>query len=107
MAGDTFTHEPPPPPPPGDWPPPPPPPVVRRPLGGLGRVRATALVAAGLLIGGGAGGFVIANAATTSPSPSASAAPGTGSAGSGSTTHPCPNMGGSSSGPAGAASYNF
>jgi len=56
----------------------------RRSFGGLGRGPAALLLTAGLLIGGGVGGFVVANAATTvTPSPSAGAG----------TSHPCPNMG--------------
>jgi hypothetical protein len=58
----------------------------RRSFGGLGRGPAALLLTAGLLIGGGVGGFVVANAA----SPNTASA----SAGSGS-SHPCPNMGGS------------
>jgi hypothetical protein len=57
----------------------------RRSFGGLGRGPAALLLAAGLLIGGGVGGFVVANAASpaaSSPMPS------------GGGTHPCPNMGG-------------
>ncbi len=58
----------------------------RRSFGGLGRGPAALLLAAGLLIGGGVGGFVVANAASTaSPAPSASP----------STTHHCPNAGAS------------
>jgi hypothetical protein len=62
----------------------------RRSFGGLGRGPAALLLAAGLLIGGGIGGFVVANAA----SPSAPAA--SPSAGAGGGSHPCPHMGGSS-----------
>jgi hypothetical protein len=59
----------------------------RRSFGGLGRGPAALLLTAGLLIGGGVGGFVVANAASSStPMPSASAGG----------SHPCPNMGGSS-----------
>ncbi len=57
----------------------------RRSFGGLGRGPAALLLAAGLLIGGGVGGFVVANAASpaaSSPMPSGGA------------SHPCPNMGG-------------
>jgi hypothetical protein len=62
-------------------------PTRRRSFGGLGRGPAALLLTAGLLIGGGVGGFVVANAASPStPMPSA----GTGG------SHPCPNMGGSS-----------
>lgn len=60
----------------------------RRSFGGLGRGPAALLLAAGLLIGGGIGGFVVANA-STAPTPSASAGTGT--------SHPCPHMGGSAS----------
>ena len=59
----------------------------RRSFGGLGRWPAAFLLTGGLLIGGGVGGFVVASAASA-----ATAAP---SAGSG-TSHPCPNMGWSS-----------
>jgi hypothetical protein len=55
----------------------------RRSFGGLGRGPAALLLTAGLLIGGGVGGFVVANAASA-PTASPSA---------GSMTHPCPNMG--------------
>jgi hypothetical protein len=56
----------------------------RRSFGGLGRGPAALLLTAGLLIGGGVGGFVVANAAATvTPSPSAGAG----------ASHPCPNMG--------------
>ena len=66
--------------------PPPAGPAPRRSFGGLGRGPAALLLTAGLLIGGGVGGFVVANAASSStPMPSA----GTGG------SHPCPNMGGS------------
>jgi len=58
----------------------------RRSFGGLGRGPAALLLTAGLLIGGGVGGFVVANAAS-----SATPMPSAGSGGS----HPCPNMGGS------------
>ena len=58
----------------------------RRSFGGLGRGPAALLLAAGLLIGGGIGGFVVANAAS-SVSTMASSTPGA--------SHPCPNMGGS------------
>jgi hypothetical protein len=58
----------------------------RRHFGGLGRGPAALLLAAGLLIGGGIGGFVIANAASPATT-MASSTPGT--------AHPCPNMGGS------------
>jgi hypothetical protein len=58
----------------------------RRSFGGLGRGPAALLLTVGLLIGGGVGGFVVANA-SSSATPAASA----GSGGS----HPCPNMGGS------------
>ncbi len=58
----------------------------RRSFGGLGRGPAALLLAAGLLIGGGIGGFVAANAGTTI-STLASATPGT--------SHPCPHTGGS------------
>jgi len=62
----------------------------RRSFGGLGRGPAALLLAAGLLIGGGIGGFVVANAASSSaPTPSASAGAGG--------SHPCPHMGGSAS----------
>ncbi|HVC05000.1 MAG TPA: hypothetical protein VND88_10025 [Candidatus Acidoferrales bacterium] len=58
----------------------------RRSFGGLGRGPAALLLTAGLLIGGGIGGFVVANAASTATPPA--------HAGSGG-SHPCPNMGGS------------
>jgi hypothetical protein len=54
----------------------------RRSFGGLGRGPAALLLAAGLLIGGGIGGFVVANAASSASTMAA-------------TPHPCPNMGGS------------
>jgi len=57
-----------------------------RSFGGLGRGPAALLLAAGLLIGGGVGGFVAANAGTT-VSTLASTTPGT--------SHPCPHGGGS------------
>jgi hypothetical protein len=59
----------------------------RRSFGGLGRGPAALLLAAGLLIGGGIGGFVAASAAHTVPSftTMASSTPGA--------AHPCPNMG--------------
>jgi hypothetical protein len=56
----------------------------RRSFGGLGRGPAALLLTAGLLIGGGIGGFVVANAAT-SVTTMASSTPGA--------SHPCPNMG--------------
>jgi hypothetical protein len=61
----------------------------RRSFGGLGRGPAALLVTAGLLIGGGIGGFVAANAAHTAPSVTtlASSMPAA--------SHPCPNMGNS------------
>jgi hypothetical protein len=59
----------------------------RRSFGGLGRGPAALLLAAGLLIGGGIGGFVVANAASSPISTMASTTPGT--------SHTCPNMGGS------------
>jgi hypothetical protein len=59
----------------------------RRSFGGLGRWPAALLLTGGLLIGGGVGGFVVANAASAS-SASHSAASGT--------SHPCPKMGWSS-----------
>ena len=58
----------------------------RRSFGGLGRGPAALLLAAGLLIGGGIGGFVAANAGTTI-STLASTTPGA--------SHPCPHTGGS------------
>jgi hypothetical protein len=58
----------------------------RRSFGGLGRGPAALLLAAGLLIGGGIGGFVAANAGST-VSTLASTTPGS--------SHPCPHMGGS------------
>ena len=57
----------------------------RRSFGGLGRGPAALLVTAGLLIGGGIGGFVAANAAS-SISTMASNTPAT--------SHPCPHTGG-------------
>ena len=87
MADDIYVYTPP--PDPFDGIPPSPPPVDEpRTFGGLGKARAAILLAAGLILGGGIGGFVIASAAT-SPSPSATSSPSP-SAG---TTHPCPNMG--------------
>jgi hypothetical protein len=57
----------------------------RRSFGGLGRGPAALLLAAGLLIGGGIGGFVVANA--SSPiSTLASSTPGA--------SHGCPTTGG-------------
>ena len=58
----------------------------RRSFGELGRGPAALLLAAGLLIGGGIGGFVAANAGTT-VSTLASTTPGT--------SYPCPHTGGS------------
>jgi hypothetical protein len=58
----------------------------RRSFGGLGRGPVALLVTAGLLIGGGIGGFVAANAAS-SVTTMASTTPAT--------PHPCPNMGSS------------
>ncbi len=78
MDQDTFTYD----PPSEDH-------SHRRSFGGLGRGPAALLLAAGLLIGGGIGGFVVANAASTAPTPSAS--PGAGG------SHPCPHMSGSAS----------
>jgi hypothetical protein len=63
----------------GDQPP-------RRSFGGLGRGPAALLLAAGLLIGGGIGGFVAASAAHAVPSYATMASSTGGS-------HPCPNMG--------------
>ena len=57
----------------------------RRSFGGLGRGPAALLLAAGLLIGGGIGGFVVANAASRDSNGSRRASPAT--------SHPCPNMG--------------
>jgi hypothetical protein len=61
----------------------------RRSFGGLGRCPAALLLTAGLLIGGGIGGFVAATAAHAVPTVTtmASSAPGA--------SHPCPNMGSS------------
>ena len=57
----------------------------RRSFGGLGRGPAALLLAAGLLIGGGIGGFVVANASSpVSTLASSTAAP----------SHACPNQGG-------------
>jgi hypothetical protein len=56
----------------------------RRSFGGLGRWPAALLLAGGLLIGGGVGGFVVASAASA---PNASPSSGTG------TSQPCPHMG--------------
>jgi hypothetical protein len=57
----------------------------RRSFGGLGRGPAALLLAAGLLIGGGIGGFVVANASSpVSTLASSTAAP----------SHACPNPGG-------------
>ncbi len=61
----------------------------RRSFGGLGRGPAALLVTAGLLIGGGVGGFVAANAAKSVPAVTTMASS------SQATTHPCPNMGNS------------
>jgi hypothetical protein len=58
----------------------------RRSFGGIGRGPVALLLAAGLLIGGGVGGFVVASAAP-SVTTMASHTP--------STSYPCPNMGGS------------
>jgi hypothetical protein len=58
----------------------------RRSFGGLGRGPAALLLAAGLLIGGGIGGFAVANAASPAAT-MASTTPGA--------AHTCPNMGGS------------
>jgi hypothetical protein len=75
---------------------------MKRPFGGIGRIPAALLVAGGLMVGDGIGGFVIANAATT---PSATATPGP----SHSDTTPtmpnrhCTHMGGSASGSAAAS----
>lgn len=55
-------------------PPPPPAPNRRRPL--LGRRGATAAIAGGLVVGGIAGGYVITQAATSSPSASATPSAG-------------------------------
>ena len=89
------------------YPNPPPPPPVWEPLPArrrLGRLRATLLVTAGLLVGGGIGGYAIAQAAGTAAAPSATFTPSTGSTSAGvaaaattptPTAHPCPNMGGS------------
>ena len=58
----------------------------RRSFGGLGRGPAALLLTAGLLIGGGIGGFVAAHAGSSvTPMASTTAA----------TTHPCPLTGGS------------
>jgi hypothetical protein len=57
----------------------------RRSFGGLGRGPAALLLAAGLLIGGGIGGFVVANASSpVSTLASSTAAP----------SHACTNAGG-------------
>ena len=58
----------------------------RRSFGGLGRGPAALLLAAGLLIGGGIGGFVAANAASTRIHDGLEPRR---------RFHPCPNMGGS------------
>jgi hypothetical protein len=58
-----------------------------RSFGGLGRGPAALLLAAGLLIGGGVGGFVAASAAHAIPSVTTMASSTPGAA------HPCPNMG--------------
>jgi hypothetical protein len=57
----------------------------RRAFGGIGRGPAALLLAAGLLIGGGVGGFMVANAASPVTT-MASNTPGA--------AHTCPNMGG-------------
>jgi hypothetical protein len=59
----------------------------RRSFGGLGRGPAALLLTAGLLIGGGIGGFVAASAAHTAPSFTMMASS------SAAASHPCPNMG--------------
>jgi hypothetical protein len=59
----------------------------RRSFGGLGRGPAALLLAAGLLIGGGVGGFVAASASHAAPSFSTMASSTSGG------SHPCPNMG--------------
>jgi hypothetical protein len=56
----------------------------RRSFGGIGRGPAALLLAAGLLIGGGIGGFVVANASSVSTLASTTAG----------TAHNCPNLGG-------------
>ena len=56
----------------------------RRSFGGLGRGPAALLLAAGLLIGGGIGGFVAANAASSVSTMAVDTL---------ATSHPCPNMG--------------
>jgi hypothetical protein len=58
----------------------------RRSFGGLGRGPVALLLAAGVLIGGGIGGFVAANAGSA-VSTLASTTPGT--------SHACPHTGGS------------
>ena len=85
MADDIYVYTPP--PDPVDGVPPSPPPVGEpRTFGGLGKARAAILLAAGLVLGGGIGGYVIASAAA-SPSAPASPSPSAGA------THPCPHMG--------------
>ena len=61
-------------------------PSPRRAFGGIGRGPAALLLAAGLLIGGGVGGFMVASASSPVTT-MASSTPGT--------SHMCPNMGGS------------
>jgi hypothetical protein len=58
----------------------------RRSFGGLGRGPAALLLAAGLLIGGGVGGFVVATNARVTTSVTTMAS-------SQAASHPCPNMG--------------
>jgi hypothetical protein len=57
----------------------------RRSFGGLGRGPAALLLTAGLLIGGGTGGFVANSAAHAVPSVTTMSSPAA--------SHPCPNMG--------------
>ena len=59
----------------------------RRSFGGLGRGPAALLLAAGLLIGGGISGFVVANSASSPISTFASTTPAI--------SHSCPHTGGS------------
>jgi hypothetical protein len=58
----------------------------RRSFGGLGRGPVALLVTAGLLIGGGIGGFVAANAASSASTMASNTLV---------VSHTCPNMGGS------------
>jgi uncharacterized protein involved in exopolysaccharide biosynthesis len=80
----------------------PPPPGTPQRAGrflGLNRKAAMLIRAAGLLVGGVAGGAMVGHAATSSATPSPSASSGgsgsgsSGSSNNGTTTNPCPNAG--------------